>query len=527
VVPLAASAIFLLLTGAALAMSWQATAGHLTYALDDPYIHMAMAKNLATHGVWGISASQFSSSSSSPVWTAGLGLVFLIAGVRDWVPFAANLVLGVVLLQVVDRQLARATGGRHTVVRLLALVAVTVVAPLPSLVFAGLEHILHAIAVLLFLDRAATLLDARDGNGASRQTRELVLLAAALPLVRFESLFLIAIAVGLLVIRRRTSLAALIAVSAALPLGAYASLSRALGWYWLPNSVILKGTRPAFGTLRDILDTFGYVAYSRLREVPAVGFMLSLVVIVFAVRAARGTRDALQWKLALVFLMTIAHMQFAQPQPFWFYRYEAYVLVAAMVVVAEAIVAHLAGTPESNAGWRANLSAASAVALLVAFSPLTERAIRAFTNIPRATTNIYEQHYQIGEFLRRFYEGRAVALNDIGLPSYAASLDTIDLVGLANMEVAKRRLRGWYAADDIEEIASAKGAQVAVVYDSWFENRIPPSWQRAGTWTIQNNVVTGGNTVTFYATTPEEAGPLRQHLREFAPELPASVGQAP
>jgi hypothetical protein len=248
---------------------------------------------------------------------------------------------------------------------------------------------------------------------------------------------------------------------------------------------------------------------------------------VFAVRAARGTRDALQWKLALVFLMTIAHMQFAQPQPFWFYRYEAYVLVAAMVVVAEAIVAHLAGTPESNAGWRANLSAASAVALLVAFSPLTERAIRAFTNIPRATTNIYEQHYQIGEFLRRFYEGRAVALNDIGLPSYAASLDTIDLVGLANMEVAKRRLRGWYAADDIEEIASAKGAQVAVVYDSWFENRIPPSWQRAGTWTIQNNVVTGGNTVTFYATTPEEAGPLRQHLREFAPELPASVGQAP
>ena len=38
--------------------------GHLVYALDDPYIQMAMAKNFVLHGVWGITRFGFTSSSS-------------------------------------------------------------------------------------------------------------------------------------------------------------------------------------------------------------------------------------------------------------------------------------------------------------------------------------------------------------------------------------------------------------------------------------------------------------------------------
>lgn len=45
------------------------TGNHYVYPLDDAYIHLAVAKNFAIHHVWGITEYQFSSTSSSPLFT--------------------------------------------------------------------------------------------------------------------------------------------------------------------------------------------------------------------------------------------------------------------------------------------------------------------------------------------------------------------------------------------------------------------------------------------------------------------------
>src|SRR6266851_2122500 len=60
--------IYLLTCATLLMLSLARTQWHLVYPLDDAYIHMAIAKNLAQHGVWGVTSHEFTSCSSSPLW---------------------------------------------------------------------------------------------------------------------------------------------------------------------------------------------------------------------------------------------------------------------------------------------------------------------------------------------------------------------------------------------------------------------------------------------------------------------------
>ena len=56
------------------------------YPLDDTYIHMALARQLATSGTWGLEPGVPVFASSSPLWTVILAMVFKIFGARDWIP---------------------------------------------------------------------------------------------------------------------------------------------------------------------------------------------------------------------------------------------------------------------------------------------------------------------------------------------------------------------------------------------------------------------------------------------------------
>jgi len=89
-------------------------------------------------------------------------------------------------------------------------------------------------------------------------------------------------------------------------------------------------------------------------------------------------------------------------------------------------------------------------------------------------------------------------------------------------EVAEAKLTGRYATPWIAERARAQGVRVAVLYERWLDaaGGVPPEWVRAGRRRVGRNVVLGDRTVAFYAPDPGEAGPLAEHLRAFAPELP-------
>jgi len=519
----AAITLFVGIVIVAFAASLRHTNGHLVYALDDPYIHMAMARNFALHGVWGVTASHFTSSSSSLLWTAGVATLFRVIGIHEAIPLVLNVALGSVLLWLIFRCLTRSATQLSNTYLLLALIGIALAAPLPALVFAGQEHILHSLVNLAFVALAASCLAQRERPLPSTSVRTLCALAALLPLIRFESLFVVAIVAAMFAAQRRWKPAMLLVACAVTPVALYGALSRWYGWYWLPNSVLLKGAQPDFSSLKGVVRAFGGVSYTRLVQLPALTFLVSAAIAAFILRLARGARDDAQWMLGIFVALTLLHTQFAQPEAFWFFRYEAYLIVLGGVVVARVLGEWLSsvGDHASNVTGAIQFGAV----LLFALSPLSDRAAKALVNIPQATTNIYEQQYQMGLFLARFYEGRSIALNDIGAASFLGRIDCVDLAGLADMDVAEHLLGGLYESEDVRDIADDKDVRIAIVYDSWFGNRIPASWRRAATWTIQNNVVLGSNTVTFYAVKPEELGPLRVHLNEFSRELPSTVVQ--
>ena len=95
------------------------------------------------------------------------------------------------------------------------------------------------------------------------------------------------------------------------------------------------------------------------------------------------------------------------------------------------------------------------------------------------------------------------------------------------MEVARAKKKNYYDADFIDLITQSHKIKIAVLYEHWFEpyGGLPPQWIKAGEWTIQNNVVCGGDTVSFYAVDTSEKDILIQHLKEFSLNLPEDVIQ--
>jgi hypothetical protein len=62
-----------------------------------------------------------------------------------------------------------------------------------------------------------------------------------------------------------------------------------------------------------------------------------------------------------------------------------------------------------------------------------------------------------------------------------------------------------------------------MIYDSWFTDSLTSKWKKVASWQIQNNVICGDDTVSFYAVDNSEYLPLYNQLKAYEPRLPSSV----
>ena len=280
--------------------------------------------------------------------------------------------------------------------------------PLVPLVFTGMKHALHAALCLLFLWRAALALAAEGGEIVSI---DWLLLAPAMTATRFEGMFAIAAVCLLLLLRRRVRHAFVLAILGLLPIVAYAAFSVTQGSLPLPNSVLLKVQGPELGSVG------GLVAYSlrwltRLAHNPQLLVLEVAACVLFVASRPRQTAwTAPQFLEAAFVMVTLLHLQFAETG--WFYRYEAYLVATGLVVTAIGASEVMSA---SGVRW-GGLSVAQRVGVtagLACFAaPLLQRANESVAQTPIAMANVHQQQYQMGRFVHSYYDGQAIAANDI------------------------------------------------------------------------------------------------------------------
>jgi hypothetical protein len=502
--------------------------GHLVYALDDPYIQMAMAKNFALHGVWGITRFGFTSASSSPLWTFLIAVSYMIFGVSETSPFYLSLLGGVLVL-----------GVAYSVLRwyklspkfiFWTLVVLVFFTPLPTLIGIGSEHPLHAALTILLVFVAARLLSDQSPSTARRDLILLLAISPILTVVRYEGMFLILTIVVLFLLRRRWRTGAAVGLAGFSSILAYGAIGLAKGWSWLPSSVLLKGSFPIFTDLSTAVDSVFGPAYVNVKGGPhlVVLVLSSLFLALYAFDKRKSVWESRQVMTALFVAIALAHIQFCMMA--LFFRHESYLVALGIVVViaqlADQLPQKLFAAPVDRALAVKHAGGVALAGLLM--YPCLVRAGAALVFLPQASKNIYEQQYQMARFVQRYYQGSIIALNDIGAVNFLADVHCLDLWGLGNYEVTKLKRERQYHTPDILRLSRQAGVKVALVYDSWYTplGGLPRDWVWVGQWTLPDNVVAGGETVSIYAVDESETIPLMQKLQNFSPLLPKEVKQS-
>jgi hypothetical protein len=166
------------------------------------------------------------------------------------------------------------------------------------------------------------------------------------------------------------------------------------------------------------------------------------------------------------------------------------------------------------------------MALCIGVFPFADR-LQDLGRISVLGQDIYQQQYQSARFLATYYSGQTVAVNDIGLASWAGNVHVLDLWGLGSGEVAQLRAHNQYTPDRIREITTREGAEIAVVYPGWFVTHggLPDEWVPAGHWqvSLDSKANVGAALLFFFPLRRDGMDLLRKNLYEYASQLPPGV----
>jgi hypothetical protein len=509
----AALAVYFAAVALVVGRSMAVNGGSLIYPLDDTYIHMAMAKNFAAHGVWGVTQYEFTSSSSSPLWTLLMAICFRLFGVSIGAPLALNILFAALII-VETRRLLADMPRRWS---FCALTAVAFGAAMPTVTMIGMEHLLHAWLTLLFV-RHAVLIDTRS----TPQRLRLALIATLLAASRYEASLLIGV-VGLWLLYKRDLITAcVIGIAVAAYHLSYGAVAMANGWPFLPYSVLLKGNVPGSGPMAVLR---WLTLWNLFRALSGAPHLLTLILIVGATALMNPADRRSGRTLAAVFIATtLLHLWLARTG--WFYRYECYLLAFGIALAArnihELVTVH---KPNALVPW-SRLAWVLLLALTLA-APILVRSVEALRGAVAATEHIFNQQIQMARLIDTYYPAGRVAINDLGVVTFLSDARVLDLVGLGSADIGRMHLAQQRSVAALDAAAARSGIEIAAVYD-WILAEYggpPPQWKKVAEWRLTGYSVESQRTVAWYAVGAAQQVRLRSALEAFAGQLPPGVQQ--
>src|ERR1700722_7197728 len=207
------------------------THGTIAYPLDDAFINLTLAKNLAFEHVWGITKYSFTSVSTSLLYPFILAIVYLVTGASLFVPLVINVVAAVWFIAALQRWLIRQ--GVNPVGQLLILLAVIFLTPLPLLVVSGMEYPMELLFTFLFISSFM-----KTASGTLK--KKTILYAVLMVTTSYETLLILLVACIVLVVRRQWWEMVKLLFISVLPLYLFGLISITKRSYFVPNPFLLN-----------------------------------------------------------------------------------------------------------------------------------------------------------------------------------------------------------------------------------------------------------------------------------------------
>lgn len=452
----------------------------LSYTLDDPYIHLELAKNIF-NGNYGINTHEFSSPSSSIIWP----FILVPFNVFDWYIYAP-LILNTVFLGLTIAFLLNYVFNdiEPYLIRILIVTSIAFSLNLYGLVMTGMEHSLQVLCSSIIAFGLAN----RDFRRNNAPLFYFTLVIA--PLVRYESLAItVPVLFYLISFSQDRKLAFFSGGMLVVLIGMFSSFLFINSGFVFPSSVMIKQSAVA--------DTQTMSVVTKI-----IGNILNLMkkywwfIAIFAYFLIAARVD----KKLIVTCAAITFLYLALGRHGWFGRYEVFFVIFVCVLIMSIVREKLKPTK----------FAVVIVALLmpVAFSSL----VRSTILTPLASSNIYNQQYLVSQLVKNLNE--PIAVNDLGLISLNSNKTVVDLWGLGNLDAMAAKANNDLRY--IDHLMSKNDARFAVIYREWFSEEQLENLVLVGSLSLNERRITPAvNTVSFFANSIESAEKFKIELRKF------------